>query len=77
MSISQKVKDSCLSQFANEYPKHNKVVIVERSDRAIRIFNKNADSILFDRKGNKLLEINTRPLKNDVNALSVTFELLE
>jgi hypothetical protein len=78
MSISQKVKDSCLGQFYNEYPKHNKVVVVERLNGEIRIFNKNTDSMIFNKRGKKIITTLYLSGMNEssTNPISATFELL-
>lgn len=74
-----KVKQKCLKAFAARYPGDNRVIVVKRSDSNVKVLNKDADCMLFDRKGNEVVtEQYLEGLRNtQVMVIEATFEEIE
>jgi hypothetical protein len=77
--IADKVKSRCLREFSQKYPNEKKVIFIERSDKNIRILNKNNQNMLFDPKGREIITERymegTQSIR-EVDAILATFELL-
>jgi hypothetical protein len=76
MPISQKTKESCLRQFATKYPDSNQVVVIDRSDNKIRVFDRMNNNILFDQKGRATIELDDHPMMN-ITPIVATFETIK
>lgn len=49
------VRKKCLKQFQARYPVHDKVIVVERMDGDIRVVDKDANSMIFSKRGTEII----------------------